>query len=81
MDWTSRPPAIGGASWPIRRTSRPAGGSQRAVTMAQTLYVARAEAERPPRAPMILKLVGTLFAGLILVAAMWALFMALRGRH
>jgi hypothetical protein len=46
-------------------------GLQRAVTMAQTLYVARAEAERPPRAPMVLKAIGTLFAGLILLAAIW----------
>lgn len=46
-------------------------GLQRAVTMAQTLYVARAKAERPPRAPVILKLVGTMFAGLILLAAVY----------
>ncbi len=46
-------------------------GLARAVTMAQTLYVARAQAERPPRAPMILKIVGTMFAGLILLAAVY----------
>lgn len=46
-------------------------GLQRAVTMAQTLYVARAQAERPPRAPIILKIVGTMFAGLILLAAVY----------
>ena len=39
-------------------------GLQRAVTMAQTLYVAKAKAERPPRAPVISKIVGTMFAGL-----------------
>jgi hypothetical protein len=47
-------------------------GLQRAVNMAHTLYVAKAEAERPPRAPVILKIVGTMFAGLILLAALWA---------
>jgi len=46
-------------------------GLQRAVSMAQTLYVARAQAERPPRAPVILKIVGTMFAGLILLAAIY----------
>ncbi|MCA1664888.1 MAG: hypothetical protein LC659_11550, partial [Myxococcales bacterium] len=46
-------------------------GLQRAVTMAQTLYVARAQAERPPRAPVILKIVGTMFAGFILLAAVY----------
>ncbi len=53
-------------------------GLQRSVTMAQTLYVARAEAERPPRAPMILKLVGTMFAGLVLLAAIWAVVISFR---
>ncbi|MGZ3406265.1 MAG: hypothetical protein ACXVDD_22165 [Polyangia bacterium] len=48
-------------------------GLQRAVTMAHRLYVARAEAERPPRAPVILKIVGTMFAGLILLAAIYAI--------
>jgi hypothetical protein len=52
-------------------------GLVRAVTMAQTLYVARAEAERPPMAPVVVKLVGTLFAGLILLAAVWVLFVTL----
>lgn len=46
-------------------------GVARAVTMAQTLYVARAQAERPPRTPVILKIVGTMFAGLILLAALY----------
>jgi hypothetical protein len=46
-------------------------GLTRAVNMAQTLYKARAAAERPPRAPMILKIVGTMFAGLILLAALY----------
>jgi hypothetical protein len=50
---------------------RAARGLSRAVNMAQTLYVAKAEAERPPRAPAILKIVGTMFAGLILLAAIW----------
>jgi hypothetical protein len=54
-------------------------GLQRAVTMAQTLYVSKAAAERPPRAPVILKVVGTMFAGLILLAAVWALLMVFRG--
>ncbi|HEX9102134.1 MAG TPA: hypothetical protein VF997_08025, partial [Polyangia bacterium] len=48
-----------------------ARGLQRAVTMAQTLYVAKAQAERPPRAPVILKIAGTMFAGLILLAALY----------
>jgi hypothetical protein len=47
-------------------------GLQRAINMAHTLYVAKAEAERPPRAPAILKIVGTMFAGLILLAAVYA---------
>jgi hypothetical protein len=55
-------------------------GVERAVTMAQTLYRARAAAERPPRAPAILKLVGTMFAGFILIAAVWVLVVALRTR-
>lgn len=46
-------------------------GLARAVTMAQTLYVAKAQAERPPRAPMILKIVGTMFAGVILLTAVY----------
>jgi len=56
-------------------------GVDRAVGMAQTLYVARARAERPPRAPVILKLAGTLFAGLILLAAIWALVVVLGNRR
>lgn len=56
-------------------------GLERAVAMAQTLYVARAAAERPPRAPVILKLLGTMFAGLILIAAIWVLVVALRRQH
>ena len=48
-------------------------GLQRAVNMAHRLYVARAEAERPPRAPVILKIVGTMFAGFILLAAVYAM--------
>jgi hypothetical protein len=56
-------------------------GLERAVGMAQTLYVARAKAERPPRAPVILKLVGSLFAGLILLAAIWAAVLAYTNRH
>lgn len=51
-------------------------GLARAVAMAQTLYVSRAAAERPPRAPIVLKLVGTLFAGLILLAAIWVVVVA-----
>jgi hypothetical protein len=47
-------------------------GLQRAINLAHTLYVAKAEAERPPRAPVILKIVGTMFAGLILLAAVYA---------
>jgi len=48
-----------------------AKGLSRAVNMAQTLYKARAAAERPPRAPLILKIVGTMCAGLILLAAIY----------
>ena len=55
-------------------------GLQRAVTMAQTLYVARAKAERPPRTPVILKIVGTMFAGLILLAAIWVVIVTF-ARH
>ena len=57
---------------------RAARGLVRAVSMAQTIYVARAQAERPPRAPVILKLVGTLFAGMILIGAIWVALLALR---
>ena len=55
-------------------------GLERVVGMAQTLYVARARAERPPRAPVILRLVGTLFAGIILLAGVWAMIMVFRRR-
>jgi hypothetical protein len=48
-------------------------GLERAVTLAQRLYVMRAESERPPRAPVILKMLGTMCAGLILLAALWTL--------
>jgi hypothetical protein len=60
---------------------RAARGLQRAVNMAQTLYVATAEAERPPRAPAILKLVGTMFAGLILLAAVWVVIVSITSRR
>jgi hypothetical protein len=56
-------------------------GLDRAVGMAQTLYVARARAERPPRAPVVLKLAGTMFAGLLLVAAIWAVVLVLRNQR
>jgi hypothetical protein len=56
-------------------------GLDRAVGMAQTLYVAKAKAERPPRAPLILKLVGTLFAGFILLAALYAVVVVFTHRH
>lgn len=55
-------------------------GLQRAVSMAQTLYVAKAKAERPPRAPMILKIVGTMFAGLILLAAIYVVIVTFAQR-
>ena len=55
-------------------------GLSRAVSMAQTLYVAKAQAERPPRAPVILKIVGTMFAGLILLAAIYVLIVTLTQR-
>ncbi|MDB4968183.1 MAG: hypothetical protein JWN44_3872 [Myxococcales bacterium] len=56
-------------------------GLERAVGMAQTLYVAKAKAERPPRAPVILKLAGTLFAGFILIAALWAVVLVFRNHN
>lgn len=55
-------------------------GLSRAVSMAQTLYVAKAKAERPPRAPMILKIVGTMFAGLILLAAIYVVIVTFAPR-
>jgi len=55
-------------------------GLQRAVSMAQTLYVAKAKAERPPRAPIILKIVGTMFAGLILLAAIYVVIVTFAQR-
>lgn len=76
---------VAAARYRARRLADPSDaraerGLSRAVAMAQTLYVARAQAERPPRAPVILKLVGTLFAGLILIAAIWVLVVAVRNR-
>ena len=59
---------------------RAARGVQRAVTMAQTLYVAKAQAERPPRAPVILKIVGTMFAGFILLAAVYVVIVTFTRR-
>src|SRR4051812_13463338 len=56
-------------------------GLQRAVSMAQTLYVAKAQAERPPRAPVILKIVGTMFAGLILLAALYIVIVTFAGQR
>lgn len=56
-------------------------GLRQAAERAQTLYVMRAQMERPPRAPAILKLMGTMFAGLILLAALWAIAAALQYRH
>jgi hypothetical protein len=56
-------------------------GLRQAAERAQRLYVTRAQMERPPRAPAILKLMGTMFAGLILLAALWAIATALRFRH
>jgi hypothetical protein len=46
-------------------------GLAHAVTMAQSLYVARAQADRPPGTPVLLKILGTMFAGLILLAAIY----------
>jgi hypothetical protein len=48
-------------------------GLRQAVERAQTLYVMRAKMERPPRAPVILKLLGMMFAGVILIVAVWTL--------
>jgi hypothetical protein len=56
-------------------------GLRQAAERAQRLYVARAQMERPPRAPAILKLLGTMFAGLILLAALWAMWTALSFRR
>lgn len=58
--------------------TRAADGLARAVSMAQTLYVTRAELERVPGTPVALRLFGTLFAGLILVAAIWAIVLIVR---
>jgi hypothetical protein len=52
-------------------------GLSRAVNMAQTLYKAKAQAERPPRAPIILKVVGTMFAGMILLTAIYVVMVTL----
>lgn len=49
-------------------------GLRQSVERAHTLYVTRARLERPPRAPAILKLVGTMCAGLIMIVALWTLF-------
>jgi hypothetical protein len=56
-----------------RDDARAQGGLERAVRLAQTLYEARARSERPPRAPLILKIAGTMCAGLVLIAAVWVL--------
>ncbi len=55
---------------------RAQAGLRLAVERAQSLYVLKAQMERPPRAPVVLKLLGTMFAGLILIAALWTLFAA-----
>jgi hypothetical protein len=77
---------VAAAKYRKRKAAEPADtraqwGLERAVGMAQTLYVARTRAERPPRAPVILKLVGTLFAGLILLAAIWVVVVAWSNRR
>jgi len=56
-------------------------GLERAANMAQTLYEARAKAERPPRAPVVLRVVGTMFAGLILLAAIYAVIVTFTGKR
>jgi hypothetical protein len=61
-----------------RDDARAHKGLERAVLLAQRLYQARAQAERPPRAPLLLKIAGTMFAGLILMAAVWVLVIAAR---
>jgi hypothetical protein len=55
-------------------------GLRQSVERAQTLYVLKARMERPPRAPAILKILGTMCAGLILLAALWTLAAVLRYR-
>jgi hypothetical protein len=56
-------------------------GLEKAATLAQRLYQMRARSERPPKAPIVLRVVGTMFAGLILVAALWVLWTALSQRR
>jgi len=53
-------------------------GLERAATLAQRLYQMRARSERPPKAPVVLRVFGTLCAGLILIAAIWVLVVAVR---
>jgi hypothetical protein len=65
------------ASWAQPDDERAQAGLRQAAERAQRLYVARAQLERPPRAPAILKLVGTMFAGLILLAVLWTFVTAL----
>jgi hypothetical protein len=55
-------------------------GLERAANLAQRLYQMRARSERPPKAPVVLRVLATIFAGLILMAAVRVLVVAVRGR-
>jgi hypothetical protein len=59
-----------------RADGRAQKGLERAATLAQRLYQMRARSERPPKAPVVLRIAGTMFAGLILIAALWVLWTA-----
>jgi hypothetical protein len=53
-------------------------GLEKAALLAQRLYQMRARNERPPKAPVVLRIVGTMFAGLVLLGAIWVLIVAMR---
>jgi hypothetical protein len=77
---------VAAARYRLRRVATPADGRaqkglEKAANLAQRLYQMRARSERPPKAPIILRIVGTMFAGLILLAALWVLWTALSQRR
>jgi hypothetical protein len=77
---------IAAARYRQRRMANPEDGRaqknlEKAAVLAQRLYQMRARAERPPKAPVVLRIVGTMFAGLVLLGAIWVLIVAMRNHQ
>jgi hypothetical protein len=53
--------------------ARAQAGLERAARLAQSLHETRTRAERPPAAPRLLRVGGTVVAGVVLLATMWVL--------